>query len=641
MTGRIDIDGTNFRDAHGRHLILRGVNLGGDTKVPFTPDARTFIPTDFADHRTVSFVGRPAPLDEIDTHLSRLRHWGFNCLRLLTTWEAVEHAGPGLHDEAYLDYYAEVCRRAGQHGLRVFVDFHQDAWARPSGGDGAPGWTFEVAGLDFTKFAAADAAHIMQHRYDPARGGRQESYQVMSWSGNYARPANAIMWTLFFAGNDLAPGARIAGRGVQDYLQDHYIAAVAAVAQRVAHLDNVIGFDSLNEPSAGYIGKGLSEPIVRYRGPVWSALDGLALASGAARTLPVVAPGAGVVGQETLNAGGTSIWLPGRDDPFRAAGVWDMVDGMPTALQEEHFRRVDGRTVTANRDYMQPFFARMADAVRGVRPDWLLFAELDPFEMIAGHGFPEGGPDRTVNASHWYDLMAMVTKRFDVTGMRNVLTGQLRAGPQAIEDGYVEEMGMIAATAQVLNGGRGAPTLLGECGIQYDMNDGEAYRRWAAGERDPAIWSAQTTALDLMYNAIDRLLLSNTQWNYTVSNSNDPMIADGWNQEDLSIWSADQVDDLAHPDAGGRAIEGFCRPYVRAAQGTILSQRFDRAAGVFEAVIDAVAAIPAPTELYVPAIQFPDGYAVTCDGGDWRQEGALLSVTATRDGPLTIRVART
>ncbi|RYF09411.1 MAG: hypothetical protein EOO77_23885, partial [Oxalobacteraceae bacterium] len=159
VTGKIDIRGTTFRDTNQRHVILRGVNLGGDTKVPFAPDGRTHNPTDFADHRTVSFVGRPAPLNEIDDHLARLKHWGFNCLRLLTTWEAVEHAGPGKYDEAYLDYFTEVCRRAGQHGLHAFVDFHQDAWSRMSGGDGAPGWTFEAAGLDFSKFAETGAAH--------------------------------------------------------------------------------------------------------------------------------------------------------------------------------------------------------------------------------------------------------------------------------------------------------------------------------------------------------------------------------------------------------------------------------------------------------------------------------------------------
>jgi len=60
---------------------------------------------------TVTFVGRPFPLDEAPQHLARLRRWGLTfselsflaCLFLLTsadqvrfliTWEAVEHEGP-------------------------------------------------------------------------------------------------------------------------------------------------------------------------------------------------------------------------------------------------------------------------------------------------------------------------------------------------------------------------------------------------------------------------------------------------------------------------------------------------------------------------------------------------------------------
>lgn len=233
---------------------------------------------------------------------------------------------------------------------------------------------------------------------------------------------------------------------------------------------------------------------------------------------------------------------------------------MPVALKNDHFQRVDGRDIEINQDYMGPFFAQATATARAVRPDWLLFAEVDPFEMIAGHGFPEDAPDRTVNASHWYDLTAMVTKQFDATGMTHVLSGVHREGTEAIEEGYVEEMTLIASLSTVLNDGRGSPALLGECGIQYDVNSAEAYRRWAAGERDPAIWEAQTTALDLMYNAIDRLLLSSTQWNYTVSNSNDPMIGDGWNQEDLSIWSADQVGNPHDIGSGGRAMEAFADP---------------------------------------------------------------------------------
>ena len=105
------IDGPWFKDEHGRTLILRGANLGGSTKVPYRPDGATYIREGFFDHRAVSFVGRPFPLDEADEHFARLRAWGMTFLRFLITWEAIEHAGPGQYDEEYLDYVYRVIKR--------------------------------------------------------------------------------------------------------------------------------------------------------------------------------------------------------------------------------------------------------------------------------------------------------------------------------------------------------------------------------------------------------------------------------------------------------------------------------------------------------------------------------------------------
>ena len=114
----IDTDGTWFKDRHGRRLLLRGVNLGGSSKVPY-PDGATYKREGFFEHREVSFVGRPFPLDEVDEHFQRLKSWGLTCLRFLVTWEAIEHAGPGQYDNAYLDYLQVVVEKVGS--LRNFV----------------------------------------------------------------------------------------------------------------------------------------------------------------------------------------------------------------------------------------------------------------------------------------------------------------------------------------------------------------------------------------------------------------------------------------------------------------------------------------------------------------------------------------
>ena len=145
----IRITGPHFTDEHGRTLLLRGVNLGGSTKVPFRPDGATYIREGFPRSRNVSFVGRPFPLEEADEHLGRLRSWGFNFLRLLVTWEAIEHAGPGQYDEEYIEYVRAVVEKAGRYGFSLYIDPHQDMWSRFSGGDGAPGWTLEAVGFRY------------------------------------------------------------------------------------------------------------------------------------------------------------------------------------------------------------------------------------------------------------------------------------------------------------------------------------------------------------------------------------------------------------------------------------------------------------------------------------------------------------
>lgn len=612
--------GPLFLDAEGGQVMLRGVNLGGDCKVP--PGQGTDIYSDFADHRTVSFVGRPFPLAEADAHLSRIAHWGFNTLRLLTTWEAVEHGGPGDYDHGYLDCFAEIARKAGEHGLAVFVDFHQDVWSRMSGGDGAPGWTFEAVGLDFTRFDAAEAAHVMQARYDygsPER--RQATYPQMSWGSNYRLPANGIMWTLFWAGRIVTPDFKIDGVNVQDYLQDHYLGAVDQVARRLADMPHVLGFDTLNEPSLGWIGQPIAyrhlapsdaNPERPRIGPALAPLDAMAMARGLSVEVPVLTRDAGGAAVPTttrvFNAGGVSIWREGRCCPFEAAGLYRVEDGTPTATGEDRLASIDPTD-----DVYRPFFHKVAHTIRRRQDGWTLFAEMDVFAHLAGRRFPVDVPERTVNASHWYDMGMLYLKRFDPANHRDAATGDEERGVAAIAARYRRQLGEFAEDSAEFPGG-GAPTLIGEFGIPYDLAEGEAYARWAAGERE-GVWDQHEAALTLMYDAMDALGLHSTQWNYTASNRNDLAVGDGWNQEDLSIYSRDQETGGDATGDGGRAVPGFSRPYVRRAQGRLRSVRFDRAARRFTAEIDADAAVGGVTDIYVPRVHYAEGFVVRCEGG--------------------------
>ena len=187
---RFTLDGIHIRDKDGRYVLFRGCNLGGDSKIPASPAGNPLS-------GTVSFVGRPFPLEEADDHLSRLAGWGFNAIRMIITWEAVEHEGPGIYDEDYLAYLREVLKNCEHYGFAVFIDPHQDAWSRWSGGDGAPRWTLEAVGIDPDKISATGAAFTIQEQ--------GSSYQPMSWGLNNLRYAAATMSTLFSRGMCLLP----------------------------------------------------------------------------------------------------------------------------------------------------------------------------------------------------------------------------------------------------------------------------------------------------------------------------------------------------------------------------------------------------------------------------------------------------
>lgn len=91
-----------FRDVAGRCLFLRGINLASSAKTPIgQPGHQLEGFWERAEGGELSFVNRVLDLDldpadehSADQHLRRLKSWGFNTLRYVTTWESIEHRGP-------------------------------------------------------------------------------------------------------------------------------------------------------------------------------------------------------------------------------------------------------------------------------------------------------------------------------------------------------------------------------------------------------------------------------------------------------------------------------------------------------------------------------------------------------------------
>lgn len=639
-----------------RKVLLRGINLGGDCKVPY-PDGGTQYKTNFLNHREVSFIGRPFPLEEAEEHFTRIRNWGFNCLRLLTTWEAVEHSGPGIYDEAYLDYLTKICSLAKDYGLYVFIDFHQDVWSRMTGGDGAPGWTLELVGMDISKIAPSDSAIVMQYHYDYSKPGtRQEkNYPTMCWSQNYRYPANGIMWTLFFAGRDFAKNFHINGQNIQDFLQSHYLNSMKQVAMRVKDMDHVLGFDSLNEPSRGWIGWKLNGRCaeenlnqINQPGPAWAPIEGLYAALGNSVEIPYAKLSwlkrkFILKDKKLMNPNRICLWKnPDLGDPFLLEGAWELKDGMPFIVNNDYFLYANGRKVNFETDYMIPFIHRVYENIHSVREDWMVFAEKEAMETFQKPEFSLPLPPNSVNASHWYDVTTLVLKRFFYPVTINPINGIPVIGRNGIQKMYESQMQKIQKASEQLN----CPTLLGEFGIPFDFNGGKAYKKWKKGNHSPKIWKYHILALDLMYNAIDNLQLHSTLWNYTAGNRNNFMIGDQWNQEDLSIYSMDQRLNrelsICHLyGGGGRAIEGFSRPYPKYIAGSYPKFQFHSSSKIFslEYIVEKND-IHKETVVFIPDIHYQGGIEVKVIQGDIqiKRDAIHLYIISLNTGIVEIKI---
>ena len=618
----ISSKGEWFVDPKGRIMILHGINLAGSSKLPYKPLIASHQKENFYESvYTISFEGRPFPLSQADEHLKRLHQWGYRFIRLLVTWEAIEHAGPDKYDEDYLNYIRAIVQKAAEYNINVFIDPHQDVWSRFTGGDGAPYWTLEMAGFDPLKFTDTGSAFIHNVKGDP--------FPRMIWPTNYNKLAAATMFTLFFGGNDFAPDTRVDSIGIQDYLQSHYVNAIKQVALKLKGLPNMIGFDTFNEPGAGYIGMpDLNAHGLLKNGIMPTPFEGMALGGGNSLEVDIyefALTGSKVVGRELMNPHKFSAWKVA--DIWKEAGVWgyDKLQ-KPVVLRPDYFTIVNGKAVDFSADYFKPFALKFKEAIHSVDSSWLIFAEHALFHKLPQFSEQESGG--MVNAGHWYDIATLLTKDYSSWFGIDGTKGKPVFGKRAIRNMFHNTMASYKDETTWAFGKR--PTLIGEFGIPIDLKEKKAYLT-----ND---FVDQEECLDRSFRAMESNRLSYTLWNYTPDNDN--LHGDQWNGEDLSIFSKSQRKRIDDINSGGRALQAAVRPYPYKVAGEPIEYYFDMEAKEFYLKFKADKSISAPTEIFIPRLHFGKGFEVYSSQGKlfFDKGSDLLLFSPDQDGEQTIVV---
>ena len=138
-----------FKDKEGRYILFRGVNFGSRSKLP------PYLPVldlgkSLSGNLTDDLQKIEDELSEVGDRLNLLRLWGFNIVRLLVMWKAIEptlNANLGTllpEGQYYLACITNVIDSLYKRGLFVFIDFHQDLAHECYGGDGFPDWAIAV-----------------------------------------------------------------------------------------------------------------------------------------------------------------------------------------------------------------------------------------------------------------------------------------------------------------------------------------------------------------------------------------------------------------------------------------------------------------------------------------------------------------
>jgi hypothetical protein len=137
-------DGIWFRDSQGRFVLFRGVNFASRSKFP------PYLPIAPLQNKEISLQQLRNEIEVVKPQIKQLKDLGFNVVRLLIMWKAIEPTpNPNLDQllpegENYLNLVKEIIDVLYYYGLFVIIDFHQDIAHEVYGGDGFPDWALAI-----------------------------------------------------------------------------------------------------------------------------------------------------------------------------------------------------------------------------------------------------------------------------------------------------------------------------------------------------------------------------------------------------------------------------------------------------------------------------------------------------------------
>ena len=232
-------DGIWFRDTQDRFVLFRGVNFASRSKLP------PYLPVSPLHRKSITSQELKAELRSIEPEIKRLAELGFNIIRLLVIWKAIEpRPNPNLDQllpegVTYLNLIKEIIDVLYSYGLFVIIDFHQDIAHEVYGGDGFPDWALAI-----------DEFHP---KPIPPRPDRGRDWAVGYYLNYLVRNTLQSFWKNSLRNKD---------EGLEGYpVRTHLEKTVGQTVKFFKDLNNgsghpaILGFSPFNEPHPVGLGK--------------------------------------------------------------------------------------------------------------------------------------------------------------------------------------------------------------------------------------------------------------------------------------------------------------------------------------------------------------------------------------------------